>query len=151
MPDRKAPETITPASLGDYLEVMSKAIFQTGMSWRVVESKWAGTCEAFRGFDVETVASMDQADIDDLKQDTRIIRSARKIEAIISNAKRLIELDREHGSFQKFLRSHADFESTSGAVKKEFKFLGDFGTYYFLYVVGEQVPDHAEWAASRKS
>jgi 3-methyladenine DNA glycosylase Tag len=102
------------------------------MSWRVVESKWAGTCEAFRGFDAEAVAAMDETDIDELKQDTRIIRNGRKIEAIIGNARHLIELDGEHGSFQNFLRSHPDFESNARAVKKEFKFLGEFGTSYFL-------------------
>ena len=39
MPLGIAPDQIEPASLGDYLEVMSKAIFQSGMSWKVVEAK----------------------------------------------------------------------------------------------------------------
>ena len=34
-------EQITPTSLADYLEMMSKAVFQSGISWRVVESKEA--------------------------------------------------------------------------------------------------------------
>ena len=33
------PERIQPNSLGDYLEIMTKAVFQNGISWRVVESK----------------------------------------------------------------------------------------------------------------
>ena len=41
------PEKIRPRGLGDYLEVMSKAVFQPGMSWKVVDAKWPGTREAF--------------------------------------------------------------------------------------------------------
>ena len=39
MPFGTPPEQIKPTSLNDYLEVMSKAVFQSGMSWRVVEAK----------------------------------------------------------------------------------------------------------------
>jgi 3-methyladenine DNA glycosylase Tag len=45
------PKKIKPQSLADYLEVMSKSVFQTGISWKVVEAKWPGTREAFHGFD----------------------------------------------------------------------------------------------------
>ena len=38
---------IEPESLDDYLEVMSQAIFQTGMSWKMVEEKWHEIREAF--------------------------------------------------------------------------------------------------------
>jgi hypothetical protein len=37
-----------------------------------------------------------------------------------------------------------------GDLRKQFKFLGETGSYVFLYVVGEQVPPHEEWEASRK-
>ena len=43
MPTGTAPEQIKPQSLDDYLEVMSKAVFQSGMSWKVVEAKWCLT------------------------------------------------------------------------------------------------------------
>src|SRR5712692_3324769 len=46
-----APQQIQPTRLGDYLEVMSKAVFQTGISWRVVDAKWPGIREAFQNFD----------------------------------------------------------------------------------------------------
>jgi hypothetical protein len=35
------------------------------------------------------------------------------------------------------------------ALRKRFKFLGESGAYYFLYVVGEQVPDYEAWCESR--
>ena len=150
MPEYGAPDQITPESLGDYLEVMSKSVFQTGMSWRVVESKWPGIREAFHGFDARAVAAMSQGDIDALATDTRVIRNRRKLAAIVENAQRLLELETEHGTFRDYLRSHGGFEATVGDLRKQFKFLGETGSYIFLYVVGEQVPPHEEWEASRK-
>ena len=145
-----APEQITPQRLGDYLEVISKAGFQSGISWKVVENKWPGTQEAFHGFDADAVAEMTPQEVDDLTQDTRVIRNRRKLEAVVSNAQRLIELDQEYGGFSKYLRAHGDFDSTLKALRKDFKFLGDFGGYYFLYVVGEDVPPHEEFQRSRQ-
>lgn len=93
MPEKPAPEQIEPRSLGDYLDVMSKAVFQSGISWKVVEAKWSSTREAFNEFDVEKVANLNPDDIDELAQDTRVIRNRRKLEAIIGNANRMIELE----------------------------------------------------------
>ena len=55
------PPQVKPEGLADYLEVMSKAVFQSGMSWKVVEGKWDGTREAFHDFDAAKVASMSEA------------------------------------------------------------------------------------------
>ena len=57
MRESQPPERIDPKSLDDYLEVMSKAVFQSGMSWRVVDAKWPGTREAFHDFSVKKVAN----------------------------------------------------------------------------------------------
>lgn len=149
-PDEKgAPPRIEPKRLGDYLEVMSKAVFQTGMSWKVVDNKWPSIREAFRGFDADTVAALTPDDLDALSKDERVIRNRRKLEAIVSNAARMLELEREHGTFRDYLRSHGGFEATVADLRKQFKFLGDTGAYVFLYIVGEQVPPHEEWMASR--
>jgi 3-methyladenine DNA glycosylase Tag len=145
-----APPQIKPKKLDDYLDVMSKSVFQSGMSWKVVEAKWTTTREAFHDFDVKRVASMSEAEIDELAQDTRVIRNRRKLNAIVSNAARMIELDAEHGGFKTYLRSGDDFESTVKMLKKDFKFLGDMGTYVMLYVVGEPVPSHEEWMKSQE-
>lgn len=148
MPSGLPPEQIKPTSLDDYLEVMSKAVFQSGMSWRVVESKWSGTREAFYNFDVHKVAAFNERDLDKLSKDTRVIRNYRKLAAIVSNAQKMIELDEEHGSFQKYLRSQNDFDATLNAVRNDFKFMGPTGIYYFLYVIGEPVPPHDEFEAT---
>ncbi len=144
-----APMKIVPTSAGDYLEVMSKSIFQTGISWRVVESKWPGTREAFHDFDAKTVAGLGDLDIEELAQDTRVIRNRKKLQAIVGNARRMLELEAEHGSFKNYLRSHGDFDATLAALRKEFKFLGPTGIYHFLYVVGENVPPYEDFEASR--
>ncbi|MCH7626515.1 MAG: DNA-3-methyladenine glycosylase I [Chloroflexi bacterium] len=144
------PKMIQPEGPNDYLEVLSKAVFQAGMSWKVVDAKWPGIKEAFLDFDVESVADMGESQLDELTNDARVIRNRRKLEAIVHNARRVIELDEEFGGFQKYLKSHDDFPAAVKDLRKNFKFLGEMGTYFFLLVVGEEVPPHEEWMASRK-
>ena len=84
---------------------MSKSVFQSGLSWKVVESKWPGTREALHGFDLETVAELTDDDLDRLTEDSRIIRSRRKLAAVVHNARRMIELSEKHGGFRSYLRS----------------------------------------------
>ncbi len=143
------PERIEPTRLGDYLEVMTKAVFQSGISWRVVEAKWPDIKEAFAGFDAEAVAGFGEPELDALTQDKRVIRNRRKLEAIVGNARRMVDLEREHDGFGSYLRSHGGFEGTVKDLRKQFKFLGEHGTYYFLWGVGEEVPSYEEWRASR--
>ncbi len=151
MPEREhgAPQKIEPKSLGDYLEVMSKAVFQTGISWQVVDKKWPGIREAFHGFDHRAVASLTEADLARLAGDTRVIRNRRKLEAIVDNARQMLDLEEQHGGFRQYLRSHGDFEACVADLRKRFKFLGDTGAYYFLWVVNEEVPSYDDWCASR--
>ena len=74
----------------------------------------------------------------------------RKLEAIVGNARRMLELDKSHGGFRNYLRSQDSFEDTVKDLRKQFKFLGETGSYFFLYVVGEEVPPHEEYVASRR-
>ena len=96
----QAPERINPQGPADYLNVMSKTVFQTGISWRVVESKWAGTRAAFRDFDPAAIASFTPDDVERLTKDERIIRNRRKIEAIIDNAREILALEEKHNGFR---------------------------------------------------
>ncbi len=147
----QAPKQIEPTKLADYLEVLTKAVFQSGMSWRVIEAKWDGFREAFADFDPATIAAFTGDDIDRLAEDTRIIRNRRKIEATVTNAETMLALDEEPGGFTGWLRSHAGFDATVAALRGEFRFLGDTGSYFFLYVVGERVPPHEEWMKAHAS
>jgi 3-methyladenine DNA glycosylase Tag len=146
----EGPKRIRPTGLADYLEVMTRSVFSSGISWRVIEAKWDGFREAFHGFDPEWVASLDPPDVDRLAKDTRIVRNRRKIEATVHNARTMMELDREYGTFQKYLRSEGSFEETAADLRKRFKFLGDVGTYFFLHVVGEKVPPHEQWMSAHR-
>jgi 3-methyladenine DNA glycosylase Tag len=150
MPRGKAPARRRPRDLAGYLESLTRAVFQGGISWRVVDAKWEGIRDAFEGFDPRRVADLDAHDVGALMRDERVIRNRSKLEATVDNAQALLELDAEHGGFRRYLRSHDGFEETVDDLKRQFRFLGDTGAYYFLYVVGEEVPDHETWQAGRK-
>lgn len=145
----QAPGKIEPQSLADYLEVMSKSVFQTGLSWKVVENKWPGIKEAFRDFDPEAIVQFTPMKLDELAKDSRVIRNRRKLEAVVDNAYQMLEMEKRHGSFRTYLRSHGGFENTVTDLRKQFRFLGDMGAYHFLWVVNEDVPPYEEWCASR--
>ena len=141
----QAPQQITPSGPADYFDVLTKAVFQSGLSWQVVEAKWPGFRDAFAGFDPTKVAAFGDDDVERLAADTRIVRNRKKIEATVTNAQRMVELDAEDGGFAGWLRSRGGFEETVAALRSEFRFMGDMGAYFFLYVVGEPVPTHEEW------
>jgi len=138
---RKQPSK--PTTDAAYLEEMTKAVFRSGFSWKVVDDKWPNFQTAFDGFDVEKVAAYDDRDVDRLLADSGIVRNGRKIEATIHNARATEEVAQEFGSFQKYLRSMDEqgYEATAKDLKARFSYLGKTGTYTFLWGVGEEVPD----------
>ena len=140
MREQKQPKP--PKELSGYLDAMARVMFQTGISWRVVEAKWPGIQEAFHGFDPLRTSKLKERDIDRLMADTRVIRNRKKLEAISSNAGRMLELDAEYKGFKKYLDSLGGFDSTKKALHKEFAYMGDSGTWFFLWMVGRKVPDH---------
>jgi 3-methyladenine DNA glycosylase Tag len=140
VPERKQPRP--PKELSGYLDAMARVMFQTGISWRVVDVKWPGIREAFHGFDPSRVARLNTKQIDLLMDDTRVIRNRKKLEAIASNARRMLELDIEYKGFKRYLDSLGDFENTKKEIHKQFAFMGDAGTWYFLWMVGRKVPEH---------
>jgi DNA-3-methyladenine glycosylase I len=142
--EMQAPKQITPKRLGDYLEVITKAAFQSGISWAVVEAKWPGITTAFAGWDAGRVADFSPDDIDRIATDPSVIRNRRKIEATVWNAQVLVGLERQYGSFQKYLLSQPEFVPLVKDLRKRFKFLGDMGAFYFLYVVQHPVPPYLE-------
>jgi 3-methyladenine DNA glycosylase Tag len=139
------PEQIDDPQLADYLEVMTKAVFQAGVSWKMVDGKWAAFRAVFKKFDPQQVAKFTAADVDELMEDQRILRSRKKIDATVANAQTLLELDREFGGFQKYLRSKKSYEDLSADIRKRFKYMGEMNVYYFLFRVKEPVPPFEEW------
>jgi 3-methyladenine DNA glycosylase Tag len=149
MPRQGAPAKIDPQKTADYLEVLTKAVFQSGISWRVIEAKWAGFQEAFFGFDPKKISRLSERDVDRLIEDTRIVRNRRKIEATIDNATEMVALEKEFGSIGAYLASHRGFDETVADLRKRFRFVGETGAYFFLHVVGRPVPSHDEWQRRR--
>ena len=140
-----------PKDLAGYLEALSRLVFAAGMNWRVVEAKWDGIRKAFADFDPIKVAKFGPKQIDRLVENEAVIRSRPKIEAVIDNARTIVELDTQHHGFRRYLRSHSDFDALVADLKREFRFVGDSGAYHFLYIVNEPVPAHEEWMAGRKA
>ena len=58
MPPGKEPKRARPRNLSGYLEAISRAVFQAGISWRVVDAKWEGIRDALDGFDPHAVAEL---------------------------------------------------------------------------------------------
>jgi 3-methyladenine DNA glycosylase Tag len=147
-PQGGGPPRHRPKNLAGYLEALTRPVFQAGISWRVIDAKWDGIREAFRGFDPPTVATFGAKDVDRMMGDERIVRSRPKIEATIDNAQTMIELDAGHKGFRRYLGSLGDFDATATDLKRQFRFIGDSGAYFFLYVVEEPVPPHEQWMAA---
>ena len=143
MPHESMEQPGKPTRDAAYLEEMTKAVFRSGFSWKVVEDKWPNFKAAFDGFDVKKVAAYDERDVDRLLADAGIVRNGRKIEATIHNARAMLELVEGFGSFKKYLRSmdKQAYEVTAKDMKGRFSYLGKTGTYTFLWGVGEEVPE----------
>jgi DNA-3-methyladenine glycosylase I len=78
---------------------------QAGLSWATILNKRAGYREAFAEFDVERVARFDRRKVERLMQFPGIVRNRLKIEAAISNARAVLELQDEFGSLDRYLWS----------------------------------------------
>ncbi len=140
------PQRITPKKLADYLEILTRAVFQAGLSWALIESKWDDFRQAFHDFDPRRVASLTPAEIAWLAEESSIVRSRKKIEATVENAKTMLALDHEYHGFANYLHSFKDYDALRSDIRKRFKYVGDLSVYYFLFRAGEPVPPYAEWA-----
>ncbi len=87
-------------------ERLALEIMQAGLSWEIVLKKRKALNEAFDRFIPAKVAAYGEKDVERLLGDPRIIRNRRKIEAIIDNAKVVLRIRKEEGSFAKWLDSH---------------------------------------------
>ncbi len=93
------------ASTGDdrFLSQMTRCIFQAGFVWRVVDQKWDGFEELFFGFPPEKIVMLSPEQIDRFASDPRIIRNRQKVLSVQHNARYILDVAREHGSFGRFV------------------------------------------------
>lgn len=147
--DSGAPRQITPRTPADYFEVLTRAVFNAGMTWRVVDAHWPALAEAFADFDPEIVAGYDEQDVDRLVADERLIQSRGKLAAVPANARTFVELADAHDGFDRWLAGMDDYDARERALCSHFRYVGEFGAFWSQYTLGVPVPDYREWARSR--
>ena len=121
-------------------------INQAGLSWDTVLKKKNSIRNAYAEFSIPHIAAFTESDIQRLLQDKGIIRMRKKIEAIIYNANKVLELQKETGSFANWI-SMQNIECKEDGVavfKKYFHFTGNEITNEFLmgtgYIKGAHEP-----------
>jgi 3-methyladenine DNA glycosylase Tag len=108
------PPPVDPAALRTLpddrvLAEMARRVFSAGFVWRVIEAKWPGFEAAFLGFDPVRLGFEPDEFWERLTGDARIVRNAAKIMSMRSNARFVLDIAAEHGSFGRFL---ADWPAT---------------------------------------
>lgn len=135
---------------------------QAGLSWITVLKKRENYREAYDGFDPAKVAKYDDSKVEELLSNIGVIRNRKKIEASINNAKCFLEIQKEFGSFNRYIWGFIDNKPVknsweyisevpatselSDTVSKElrkrgFKFLGSTIIYAYLQATG-LINDH---------
>ncbi|RZL47365.1 MAG: DNA-3-methyladenine glycosylase I [Pedobacter sp.] len=127
-------------------------INQAGLSWELMLKKQDGFRKAFANFDIKKVAAFTEEDRERLLNDAGIIRNRLKINAAIENAKTILELQKEFGSFEKWLAIHhpKTKEEWMKLFKKTFKFTGGEIVNEFLMSTGYLKGAHDESCAIQK-
>jgi DNA-3-methyladenine glycosylase I len=110
---------------------------QAGLSWETVLRKREAFRRAFVRFDPVKVARFTSRDVARLMKDESIIRNRAKIEAAIGNAKALLVLREEVGSFDSYVWGFQDKDALSRDLKKRgFRFVGPTIVESFMQAVG---------------
>ncbi len=135
---------------------------QAGLSWHTILSKRSTYQQAFENFDITKVAKFTQDDVEDLLQNKGIVRHKQKINSTINNAQCFLKIQKDYGSFNKYIWSFVDFKpinnnwenesqvpsstSLSDTISKDlknkgFKFVGSTTIYAYMQASG-LVNDH---------
>ena len=113
-------------------------INQAGLSWETILKKEKGFRKAYNYFNIKKVAAYKEKDVERLLNDVNIIRNRLKINAAIENAKAILQLQKEYGSFEKWLE--ANYPKTKDEwvklFKQTFRFTGGEIVNEFLVSIG---------------
>jgi 3-methyladenine DNA glycosylase Tag len=141
-PQPKSTAALRRVSDSACLEEMTKCIFRAGFVWRVIENKWEGFQHAFDEFDVTDCSLLGDEDLERLAQDTSIVRNASKIATVPKNARFVLDVREEHGSFARYLANWptADFVGLWADLKGRGARLGGQTGRYFLRSIGYDSP-----------
>lgn len=121
-------------------------INQAGLSWTTILKKQETFRKAYHNFNIKKVAAYRQKDFDRLMNNEGIIRNRLKINAAIENAKAIIALQKEHGSFKKWIdKNHpSSKEEWVKIFKRTFRFTGGEIVNEFLMSTGYLPGAHEE-------
>jgi len=135
---------------------------QAGLSWQTVLNKRENYRATMDGFDAKKISRYDEKDVARLLANAGIIRNRLKIAATIQNAKAFLAVQKEFGSFDKYIWSFVNYKPIQGKIKnkselpaktkesdamskdllkRDFKFVGSTICYAFMQAVG-MVNDH---------
>lgn len=154
--------------VGDDIRLFEKLClesFQSGLSWRTILAKREAFRAAFIGFDFHEMAKFGAGDVAQLMNNPAIVRHQGKIEAVINNAQRAVELEAQEGSLAAFVWRYEPDPATLGppqsqsvseaskALAKDlkrrgWKFVGPTTIYAFMQAMG-LINDHAESCSFR--
>lgn len=143
--------------------------FQAGLSWYTILSKRENFRKAFDYFDYKKIAAYSDEKVEELMQDSGIIRNKLKVLATITNAQQFMEVQKEFGTFSKYIWGFVDGKpidnkpetlkdvppttTISDALSKDlkkrgFKFMGSTVVYAHMQATG-MVNDHIESCFTR--
>ena len=121
-------------------------INQAGLSWSTILNKQENFKKAYKNFNIKKVAAFNEKDFERLMNDAGIIRNRLKINAAIENAKTLLNIQEEHGSFKKWIDFHHPKTKDEWVkiFKNTFRFTGGEIVNEFLMSTGYLPGAHIE-------
>jgi DNA-3-methyladenine glycosylase I len=124
-----------PNSDQEYFEILCLCLLQAGLNWGVIRKNWQKYKKGFSGFDITRLA---ETQTNELLKKPDVIKHAKKIDAIIYNAKEFQRIQNEYGSFAHFLDSLRHMTNTEvlKVLTKQFKHVGNYTAEYYLHSVG---------------
>jgi len=135
---------------------------QSGLSWKIILNKRSSFKKAFDNFDPNKISLYEKNDVKKLLSNKEIIRNQRKIESVINNAKKYLEIKKEFKTFDLYIWSFTNYKTKKNKYKKwshiptiskesikmstdmkkrGFTFVGPIVCYAFMQTVG-LVNDH---------
>lgn len=138
-------------------EFLMLEVMQCGLNWNLVINKREIFRKCFDNFDFELIAKYSEADIKRILETDGMIKSERKIKAVINNAKCFVEIKKEFGSFSEYLWAFSDNKTilydrheqgyipvsnglsdkiSKDLKKRGFKFVGTITVYSHLQACG---------------
>jgi len=118
-------------------EILSLEISQSGLSFETIFNKRENYIELFDEFSIDLVAKYDTLKVDKLMLNKGIVRHRKKIESIVKNAKVCLSIQKEFGSFKRYIYSFKQPKVLLKDLKKRgMVFIGEVTIKSFLEAIG---------------